>query len=262
MFALEAQNIKKSYGDIQTLQGVSLEIKSGEFFGFLGPNGAGKSTFLKIATTILKPDSGEIWIAGKSIKRQSNEIRKGIGVVFQETTVDIRLTAEENLNFHGQLYGMPDQLITKNSEKFLKMLGLWERRKNFVKNYSGGMSRALELARAFLHEPKIIFLDEPTLGLDPKNRMRILDYLAKMKTDLSTTIFMTTHYLDEAEICDRLAIINEGRIVAEGSPREIETQGNADNLNDAFLNLTGRDIKDEETLKNIQNLKHLYTRGV
>lgn len=255
-FALETQNIRKHYNGLLALKGISLEVKQGEFFGFLGPNGAGKSTFLKIITTITVPDSGDVWIASKNIKKNVDEIRKNIGVVFQETTLDLRLTGKENLLFHGWLYNMPDNLIQERSEKLFKRMGLWERRNDITKSYSGGMRRKLELIRAFLHEPRIIFLDEPTLGLDPKSRIHILEYLSEIKTNSKTTIFMTTHYLDEAEICDRIAIIDRGKIIAQGTPREIEGQGNATNLNEAFLNLTGRDIEEEKTFENTIQAQH------
>jgi len=197
---------------------VSFDVDEGEIFGFLGPNGAGKSTTINMLSTLLVPTEGDALINGYSISSQREEVRRSIGLVFQDPSLDDRLTAEENLRFHAQLYQVPKKEYHQRMEEVLRLVELWERRKDVVKKFSGGMKRRLEIGRGLIHYPAVLFLDEPTIGLDPQTRSHIWQYVLKLKREKHMTIFMTTHYMDEADYCDRIAVIDNGKIVAMDTP--------------------------------------------
>ncbi len=237
--AVEVNALKKNYGDLAAVKGISLSVAPGETFGFLGPNGAGKSTTIKMLCTLVIPSGGTAHVAGFDVVKDRTEVRRRIGLVFQDTTLDDYLTAEENLRFHADLYGVPRQQVRSRLEQVMEMVGLWERRKNEVKTFSGGMKRRLEIARGLLHAPRVLFLDEPTVGLDPQTRSHIWNYIHELRKQEDITIFLTTHYMDEAENCDRIAIIDNGTIVALDTPEalkgsigkdriEIQTDNNKD----------------------------------
>lgn len=219
---IEVKNLVKDYGDNLAVNNISFNVKQGEFFGFLGPNGAGKSTTINILCTILGRTSGEVLIGGKDVYAEQDSVRKDIGIIFQEKTLDENLTARENLLIHARLYGLEKDLIEKRIDEVLEIVELLDRKKDLVKTFSGGMKRRLEIARGLIHYPKILFLDEPTTGLDPQTRAHIWDYLIMLKNQHNMTIFLTTHYMDEAEICDNIAIIDNGEIVAYGSAMQLK----------------------------------------
>jgi ABC-2 type transport system ATP-binding protein len=219
---IEARGLVKRYGEVEAVRGLDLTVHAGETFGFLGPNGAGKSTTIKILCTLARPTAGEATVAGFDVVRERAAVRRNIGLVFQDPTLDTYLSAERNLRFHGELYGVPRAVITERSKQVLEMVGLWERREARVATFSGGMKRRLEIARGLLHSPRVLFLDEPTVGLDPQTRLSIWNYLGELRQREAITIFMTTHYMDEAEHCDRIAIMNEGRIVVLDSPEALK----------------------------------------
>ena len=214
MDVIEASNIVKRFGALEAVKGVSFTVKEGEIFGFLGPNGAGKTTTINILCTLLKPTAGQAKVNGHDVIKERSQVRQSIGLVFQEPALDDYLTAEQNLRFHGYAYGVPKNVLEPRLKELLEMMELWDRRKGKISTYSGGMKRRLEIARGLLHHPRVLFLDEPTLGLDPQTRRRIWDYIHDLRKRENLAIFMTTHYMDEAENCDRIAIIDYGRIVA------------------------------------------------
>jgi len=214
MDVIEASNIVKRFGELEAVKGVSFSVKEGEIFGFLGPNGAGKTTTINILCTLLKPTAGQAKVNGHDVIKERSQVRQSIGLVFQEPALDDYLTAEQNLRFHGYAYGVPRNVLEPRLKELLEMMELWDRRKGKISTYSGGMKRRLEIARGLLHHPRVLFLDEPTLGLDPQTRRRIWDYIHDLRKRENLAIFMTTHYMDEAENCDRIAIIDYGRTVA------------------------------------------------
>ncbi len=214
MDVIEASNLVKRFGELEAVKGVSFSVKEGEIFGFLGPNGAGKTTTINILCTLLKPTDGQAKVNGYDVVKERNQVRQSIGLVFQEPALDDYLTAEQNLRFHGYAYGIPKNVLEPRLKELLEMMELWDRRKGKINTYSGGMKRRLEIARGLLHHPRVLFLDEPTLGLDPQTRRRIWDYIHDLRKRENLAIFMTTHYMDEAENCDRIAIIDYGRTVA------------------------------------------------
>jgi len=220
--AISVSALTKKYGDIDAVRGIDFEVDSGETFGFLGPNGAGKSTTIKILCTLAEPTSGTARVAGYDVTRERDTVRRNIGLVFQDTTLDSYLTGEQNLRFHAELYGVPKAAFAPRLHQVLEMVGLWDRRTSVVATYSGGMQRRLEIARGLLHAPRVLFLDEPTVGLDPQTRVSIWQYINELKTREDITIFLTTHYMDEAENCDRIAIIDHGKIVAIDTPEELK----------------------------------------
>ena len=234
---IEVNELNKSYGKLQVLKNVSFSVKRKSIFAFLGPNGAGKSTTIKILTTILQPDSGKVLINGNNPLKDSDKVRKDFGIVFQDPSVDEELTAYENLDMHGVFYHVPKNERKKRIEELMKIVELWDRKNELVKNFSGGMKRRLEIARGLLHYPKVLFLDEPTVGLDPQTRNHIWDYIKKVNKREGTTIFFTTHYMDEAEYCDRISIMNEGKIVALNSPAELKRIYNATTVEEVFVNI-------------------------
>jgi ABC-2 type transport system ATP-binding protein len=243
---IRIRNLVKKFGDFAAVNDISLEVHQGEIFGFLGPNGAGKTTTIKMLTTLLKPTSGEIEIDGLDPRRRQHDVRQRFGIVFQDPSLDSELTAAENMELHGVLYHVPRRIRTERTEHLLKAFELWERRKEQVKRFSGGMKRRLEIARGLLHTPKILFLDEPTLGLDPQSRNQMWTQVKRLNESEGVTVFLTTHYMDEADrVAQRIAIIDHGKIVAQGTPVELKEQTKSDSLEHAFLSLTGTTIRDE-----------------
>jgi len=218
----------KRYGEIEAVRGIDLDVQPGEIFGFLGPNGAGKSTTISSLCTLVKLTSGTASVAGYDVTSDPGAVRSNIGLVFQDPSLDANLTGRENLEFHAFLYGLPPALRRERIDHALAMVELTDRARSPVMQYSGGMKRRLEIARGILHYPRVLFLDEPTLGLDPQTRKRIWDYIHELRRREGITIFMTTHYMDEAEFCDRIAIIDSGRIVALGTPTELKAQVGGD----------------------------------
>ena len=250
MNIIEIKNLTKKFGDFTAVNDINFNVKKGEIFAFLGPNGAGKTTTIKMLTTLENPTSGDILINGFNPAKQQEEARESFGIVFQDPSLDDELTAYENLDMHGMLYKVSKKDRKERIEQLLNFVELWDRRKDLVKHFSGGMKRRLEIARGFLHHPKILFLDEPTIGLDPQTRNHIWNYLKKMNKEEGTTVFLTTHYMEEADrISDRIAIIDHGKIIAQGTSEELKTQTKKDSLEDAFLALTGSAIR-EEKVKN------------
>ncbi|MHB8336424.1 MAG: ABC transporter ATP-binding protein [Ignavibacteriaceae bacterium] len=244
---IKAKNLTKKFGEFIAVDNISFNVEKAEIFGFLGPNGAGKSTTIKMLTTLLHPTSGEIEINGINPALHQDKVRESFGIVFQDPSLDEELTAYENMNFHAVLYKVPSDVRKSRIEELLNFVELWDKRNEFVKNYSGGMKRRLEIARGFLHHPKIIFLDEPTLGLDPQTRNYMWNYINDLNKKEQTTVFFTTHYMEEADrVADRIAIIDHGKIVASGTPEQLKAQTGKDNLEDAFLELTGSKIREEE----------------
>jgi ABC-2 type transport system ATP-binding protein len=228
--AIEVHELSRRFGELEAVRGVSFEVAAGETFGFLGPNGAGKSTTISMLCTLLTPTSGSARVAGFDVARQRAEVRKRIGLVFQDTTLDDYLTAEENLRFHAELYGVPHGQGAERLRDVMEMVGLWDRRDGLVRTFSGGMKRRLEIARGLLHSPRVLFLDEPTVGLDPQTRAHIWSYIDELRRRESITMFLTTHYMDEAEHCDRIAIIDEGRIVVIDTPEALKASVGRDRV--------------------------------
>jgi len=216
--SISVHGLSKSYGDIEAVRGIDFEVAPGEIFGFLGPNGAGKSTTISMLCTLAKPSAGSALVAGFDVNRERDAVRRNIGLVFQDTTLDGYLTAEQNMRLHAELYGVPRELIRPRMQQVLEMVGLWERRSSEVNTFSGGMKRRLEIARGLMHSPRVLFLDEPTVGLDPQTRSSIWAYIRQLKQTEDITIFLTTHYMDEAEYCDRIAIMDKGVIVVLDTP--------------------------------------------
>lgn len=240
-------SLRKEFKNLTAVDNISFSVKEGEIFAFLGPNGAGKSTTIKMLTTLLQPTSGQISMNGFNPSENPDEVREAFGIVFQDPSLDEELTAYENMKLHGVLYGVPENLLKKRMEQLLKIVDLWDRKSDFVKYFSGGMRRRLEIARGLLHHPKILFLDEPTIGLDPQTRNHMWSYILELNKSENITVFFTTHYLEEAEkIADRIAIIDHGKIVLQGTPKEIMKKTKTKSLEDAFIKITGRHIRDEE----------------
>jgi ABC-2 type transport system ATP-binding protein len=240
------RNLVKTFGSFTAVNDISFEVAEGEIFAFLGPNGAGKTTTIKMLTTLLKPTSGSIELDGLNPQVKQNEARRRFGIVFQDPSLDGDLTAAENMEVHGVLYHVPHKVRRQRTEELLKLFELWERRGEQVKKFSGGMKRRLEIARGFLHTPRILFLDEPTLGLDPQSRNQLWSHVKKVNEAERVTVFLTTHYMDEADrVAHRIGVIDHGKLVAQGTPREIKDQTRTETLEDAFLALTGSTIRDE-----------------
>jgi ABC-2 type transport system ATP-binding protein len=228
--AVVVSGLTKRYGDIEAVRGIDFQIEAGETFGFLGPNGAGKSTTIKILCTLAKPTAGQARVAGHDVVSERDAVRRNIGLVFQDTTLDTYLSGAQNLRFHAELYAVPSAAVEPRMRQVLDMVGLWDRRHSLVSTYSGGMQRRLEIARGLLHAPHVLFLDEPTVGLDPQTRSSIWDYINDLKTREDITIFLTTHYMDEAEHCDRIAIIDHGKIVAIDTPEALKASVGKDRV--------------------------------
>jgi ABC-2 type transport system ATP-binding protein len=243
---IRVRNLVKTFGSFTAVNDVSFDVEEGEIFAFLGPNGAGKTTTIKMLTTLLKPTGGSIELDGLDPLTHQNEVRKRFGIVFQDPSLDGDLTAWENMEIHGVLYHVPHKIRLQRTEELMKLFELWERRKDQVKKFSGGMKRRLEIARGFLHTPRILFLDEPTLGLDPQSRNQLWTIVKKVNETEKVTVFLTTHYMDEADrVAHRIGVIDQGKLVAQGTPRQIKDQTGTETLEDAFLKLTGSTIRDE-----------------
>jgi len=254
---IQVENLTKKFNDFVAVDNISFSVGKGEIFAFLGPNGAGKTTTIKMLTTLLKPESGKILLNGIDVVRDANQARHSFGIVFQDPSLDDELTAYENMEFHGVLYNVPKKIRQERIEQLLKIVELWERRKEQVKNFSGGMKRRLEIARGLLHHPKILFLDEPTLGLDPQTRNYIWSYIKDLNREEGITVFFTTHYMEEADrVAGQIAIIDHGKIIIKGAPRELKEKTGKDSLEDAFIELTGHGIRDEE----VSAIDHLRQR--
>jgi ABC-2 type transport system ATP-binding protein len=220
--AVAVSGLRKTYAEVEAVRGIDFEVAAGETFGFLGPNGAGKSTTIGMLCTLVTPTGGSAKVAGHDVVRDRGTVRRNIGLVFQDTTLDGYLSAEQNLRFHAELYGVPRAVVGPRMDRVLEMVNLADRRKGKVMTFSGGMKRRLEIARGLLHSPRVLFLDEPTVGLDPQTRSSIWEYIDELKRTEDITIFMTTHYMDEAEYCDRIAIIDNGTIVAIDTPEALK----------------------------------------
>lgn len=261
---IEVTKLGKKFGDFKAVDDISFNVKKGEIFAFLGPNGAGKSTTIKMLTTLLNPTSGSIELNGHDPMRQSGEVRKSFGIVFQDPSLDDELTAWENMEFHGVLYGVEKKLRRERIEQLMKFVELWDRKDSLVKEFSGGMKRRLEIARGLLHHPKVIFLDEPTLGLDPQTRNHMWSYLQELNKTEGVTVFFTTHYMEEASrIAQRIAIIDHGKIIATGTSAELQSQTQTSSLEDAFLKLTGSQIRDEDasSADQMRNMGRMFRGG-
>jgi ABC-2 type transport system ATP-binding protein len=243
---IHVENLAKSFGDVKAVDDISFSVAGGEIFAFLGPNGAGKTTTIQMLTTLQRPTRGTMKLDGLDPVSQPLQARSRFGIVFQDPSLDVELTAYENMDLHGALYHVPRKTRTERIRTLLTLFELWERRDSLVKTFSGGMKRRLEIARGLLHTPKILFLDEPTLGLDPQSRNQLWTHVKHLNETEGVTVFLTTHYMDEAErTAHRIAIIDHGRIVAQGTAQELKQQTGADSLEGAFLHLTGSTIRDE-----------------
>lgn len=243
---IEVKNLTKKFGDFVAVNDISFNVAKGEIFAFLGPNGAGKSTTIKMLTTLLSPTSGSVRLNNFDPATDPDGVRRSFGIVFQDPSLDDELTAYENMEFHGVLYNVPKKLRREQIDDLLKFVDLYDRKDSLVKEYSGGMRRRLEIARGLLHHPKVIFLDEPTLGLDPQTRNHMWNYLKELNKTEGTTVFFTTHYMEEAEkAAGRIAIIDQGKIIAEGTADALKQKANAKTLEDAFLTLTGHGMREE-----------------
>jgi len=243
---IKVNNLTKKFKDFTAVDNISFSAQGGEIFAFLGPNGAGKTTTIKMLTTVLGPSSGTIEINGFDPVKDQNQVRKSFGIVFQDSSVDDELTAYENMLIHAVLYKIPKKERRVKIQQLLEFVELWDRKKEVVKNFSGGMKRRLEIAKGLIHHPAILFLDEPTQGLDPQTRNHIWEYIKKMNQEEHMTVFFTTHYIEEAEkMADKVVVIDHGQIIATGSPEELKTQTQKGNLEDAFIALTGNKIREE-----------------
>jgi ABC-2 type transport system ATP-binding protein len=228
--AISVKDLRKSFGDFEAVRGVSFEVASGEVFGFLGPNGAGKTTTINMLCTLSKPSGGSAEVAGFDVAEARDDVRRQIGLVFQDPTLDGYLSARQNLELHAELYGVERKLVEPRMRQVMEMVGLWERRDTQVMTFSGGMRRRLEIARGLMHSPRVLFLDEPTIGLDPQTRASIWGYIRELQRQEEITIFMTTHYMDEAEFCGRIAIMDNGEIVALDTPAALKEEVGADRV--------------------------------
>jgi ABC-2 type transport system ATP-binding protein len=258
MAVIKAKNLVKKFGKLEAVKDVSFEVNQGEIFGFLGPNGAGKTTTINVLCTLLAPTSGEAVVNGFNVVKERDQVRASIGLVFQEPTLDDYLTAEQNLRFHGLAYSIPKTILEPRMKQLLEMVELWDRRKEKIDTYSGGMKRRLEIARGLLHHPKVLFLDEPTLGLDPQTRSRIWEHIKELRRKEKLAIFMTTHYMDEAENCDRVAVIDYGAIVALDTPDKLKD----DFGGDVITIKTEDNAKAEELLKKQYKLQPNQENGL
>lgn len=255
MDIIEVKDLVKKFKEVEAVKGISFSVKQGEVFAFLGPNGAGKTTTIKMLTTLLHPTSGEMKVNGFNPMTQQNNARCSFGIVFQDPSLDDELTAYENLRLHAVLYGVNKETAEARINHLIKFVDLENRKNDLVKHFSGGMKRRLEIARGLIHHPKILFLDEPTIGLDPQTRNFLWTYIKEMNKKEGMTVFLTTHYMDEAErMADRVAIIDHGKIIQVGTPNELKKKTKTKNLEEAFLKLTGKTIREQEA-SSIDNLR-------
>ncbi|KKU79885.1 MAG: ABC transporter related protein [Parcubacteria group bacterium GW2011_GWA2_47_7] len=244
---IEVKNLVKKFKDFVAVDDVSFSVEKGQIFAFLGPNGAGKTTTIKMLTTLLDPTSGSIMLNGFDVMVNPNETRKSFGIIFQDPSLDTELTAFENMEFHAVLYGLGRKTMDDRIKELMELVELWDRKDELVKNFSGGMKRRLEIARGLLHHPAVLFMDEPTLGLDPQTRNHMWSYIKNLNEKEQITVFVTTHYIEEAEkVADRVAIIDHGKIVMQGTTTELKEATKTDNLEGAFLALTGRSIRPQD----------------
>ncbi|MFA6088374.1 MAG: ATP-binding cassette domain-containing protein [Candidatus Woesearchaeota archaeon] len=240
-------NLIKKFKDFTAVNDITFSVNKGEIFAFLGPNGAGKTTTIKMLTTLLVPTSGKLLVNNFDPLTQKNQVRESFGIAFQDQSLDDDLTAHENMEFHGVLYGVKDPLRSQRIEQLMKFVGLWDRKDSLVKTFSGGMKRRLEIARALIHHPAILFLDEPTLGLDPQTRNSIWEHIKDLTKKEGMTVFFTTHYMEEAErVADSIAIIDNGKIIEQGTAMDLRKITKTNSLEDAFLKLTGKKIREDE----------------
>lgn len=243
---IEVKNLVKDFKEVRAVDDMSFSVEKGEIFAFLGPNGAGKSTTIKILTTLLHQSSGDAIVNGFDVAKDPDDVRRSFGIVFQDSSLDDELTAWENMEFHGVLYKVPKEIRRERTKQLLEIVELWDRKDSLVKTFSGGMKRRLEIARGLLHHPKVFFLDEPTIGLDPQTRNHIWSYIKKLNKEESITIFFTTHYMEEAEqVSSRVAIVDHGKIIALGTPAQLKAQTQTETLENAFLSFTGEGIREE-----------------
>ena len=265
MDIIKTEKLRKEFNGFTAVDDISFSVKKGEIFGFLGPNGAGKTTTIKMLTTLMNPSSGSATVAGFDVNKKRNDVRQNIGVVFQEPALDTELTGKENLDFHARMYAIDSDKRKSRIEEVLKLVDLEKKKDEYVKNYSGGMKRRLEIARGLMHFPNVLFLDEPTLGLDAQTRRAIWEYIKKMNKEEKTTIFLTTHYMDEADfLCDRVGIINKGKILV------IDTTSNLKNsIGNDIITLSCTNMKKlidklekEEWIKKIKKHESFVTIGV
>lgn len=262
---IRTENLTKKFSDLTAVDNVTFSVKKGEIFGFLGPNGAGKTTTIKMLTTLLNPTGGTAQVTGFDIINNRNNVRKNIGVVFQEPALDIELTGRENLDFHARMYGIGKEKRKERINEVLNLVNLDDKKDIFVKNYSGGMKRRLEIARGLMHFPKVLFLDEPTLGLDSQTRRAIWAYIKKMNKEENTTLFLTTHYMDEADyLCDRVGIIDKGKIIVIDSTSNLKKSIGNDviTLSCSDLNKLESRIAEESWIKNTKKHDSFLTLGV
>jgi ABC-2 type transport system ATP-binding protein len=249
-YAITVTNLTKRFGELMAVDDVSFNVKQGELFALLGPNGAGKSTTIKMLTTLLQPTSGTLTLAGHDVIKHQDGARKSFGIVFQDPSVDTEMTAYENMELHAALYGIKSTETKQRIQDLLELVELWDREDTLVKNFSGGMKRRLEIARGLLHHPRVLFLDEPTLGLDTQTRNLLWDYVKTLSRKEGMTVFFTTHYLEEAEaVANRIAIIDHGSLIALGTSKQLTTQTGTDTLEQAYLALTGKEVRDENANK-------------
>lgn len=247
MSIIEVKNLTKKFDELVAVDDISFSVNKGEIFGFLGPNGAGKTTTIKMLTTLLDPTQGTIVLNSFDVMKNPRDTRKSFGIVFQDPSLDTELTAYENMEIHAVLYGLHKELREKRTKELLLLVELWDRKDDLVKNFSGGMKRRLEIARGLLHHPAVLFLDEPTLGLDPQTRNHIWAYIKGLNESEQVTVFFTTHYMEEADrSAHRVAIIDHGKIIMDGSPSELKQKTGTPTLEDAFLALTGKSIRLED----------------
>lgn len=256
---IEVTNLSKKFDDREVVKHVSFSVAQGEIFAFLGPNGAGKTTTIKMLTTLLEPTSGEMRLNDFDPSENPNEVRKSFGIVFQDPSLDTDLTAYENMEIHAILYGIPKEIYRPRINELLQLVELDDRRGDLVKNFSGGMKRRLEIARGLLHHPKVLFLDEPTLGLDPQTRNLLWNYIKDLNQKEGITIFLTTHYMNEAEqMAHKIAIIDHGTIVDTGTAQELKDRTNTSTLEEAFLALTGHGVREEGGENEFRNMAKMW----
>ncbi len=258
--AIEVGSLVKEFNGLRAVDHLTFGVEAGELFGFLGPNGAGKTTTIHILCTLIHPTSGQARVAGFDCITQPQEVRQKIGIIFQDPSLDERLTAWENLEFHGMIYHLPKPLRRRRMEEVLQLVSLWDRRHSRVKTFSGGMKRRLEVARGLMHQPQVLFLDEPTIGLDPQTRHRIWETLERLRRERQITLFLTTHSMEEASRCDRVAILDRGKLITLDRPSELVSHHQARDLEEVFLGLTGRALRDDEEVSEGEATRTLVRR--